>query len=276
MPDVLKKPIFGLPRWAWLSILLAAVAIGLYLRHQRKLEEENGEGSEEGNVVSGPSGEIIEPPYEGMGAGGVGEYGGGSAGTEYEGGNSLGLEAIESRERREEETQNRREEREEASIQRREEREELSPVSAPGEYAPSAIGPESASALFIPETPSAGAATAKPKVNKNTKTATSGGGPPAKPGNGAKSTITNGNGKIIAGVAKGIALTGPNAGGGGGGGNNPPAQNNQGGAPQNNQQHPAAVNTGNKCVDGGVGGHTAPSGYHLFCQGGWIWRAPNS
>jgi hypothetical protein len=46
--------------------------------------------------------------------------------------------------------------------------------------------------------------------------------------------------------------------------------------PANNAQHPAAVNTGNKCVNGGVGGHTAPAGYHLFCQGGWIWRAPNS
>lgn len=45
--------------------------------------------------------------------------------------------------------------------------------------------------------------------------------------------------------------------------------------PQNNAQHPAAVNTGNRCVNGGVGGHTPPAGYHLFCQGGYIWRAPN-
>lgn len=56
----------------------------------------------------------------------------------------------------------------------------------------------------------------------------------------------------------------------------PVAVNAQGGVPQNNAQHPAAVNTGNKCVNGGVGGHTAPAGYHLFCQGGYIWRAPNN
>lgn len=41
-------------------------------------------------------------------------------------------------------------------------------------------------------------------------------------------------------------------------------------------QHPNAVFTGNGCVNGGVGGHTAPKGYHLFCCDGGIWRAPNS
>lgn len=56
----------------------------------------------------------------------------------------------------------------------------------------------------------------------------------------------------------------------------PVAVNAAGGAPQNNAQHPQAVNTGNKCVNGGIGGHTAPAGYHLFCQGGYIWRAPNA
>lgn len=41
--------------------------------------------------------------------------------------------------------------------------------------------------------------------------------------------------------------------------------------------HPAAVRTANRCVSGGVGGHTAPAGYHLFCgSDGWIYRAPNS
>lgn len=40
--------------------------------------------------------------------------------------------------------------------------------------------------------------------------------------------------------------------------------------------HPQAVNTGNRCVNGGVGPHTAPPGYHLFCSGGWIYRAPNN
>lgn len=55
-----------------------------------------------------------------------------------------------------------------------------------------------------------------------------------------------------------------------------PAQNASGGIPQNNATHPSAVNTGNRCVKGGIGGHTAPAGYHLFCQGDYIWRAPNS
>jgi hypothetical protein len=54
------------------------------------------------------------------------------------------------------------------------------------------------------------------------------------------------------------------------------AVNTQGGIPQQNAQHPAAVNTGNRCVNGGVGGHTPPPGWHLFCQGGYIWRAPNN
>jgi hypothetical protein len=41
--------------------------------------------------------------------------------------------------------------------------------------------------------------------------------------------------------------------------------------------HPQAVDTGNPCVKGGIGGHTAPPGYHLFCgSNGHIWRAPNS
>jgi len=46
--------------------------------------------------------------------------------------------------------------------------------------------------------------------------------------------------------------------------------------PANPANHPQAVNTGNRCVNGGVGPHKAPAGYHLFCQNGWIYRAPNS
>jgi hypothetical protein len=56
----------------------------------------------------------------------------------------------------------------------------------------------------------------------------------------------------------------------------PVAVNSSGGPPQNNSQHPQAVNTGNRAVNGGVGGHKAPPGYHLFVQGGYIWRAPNA
>jgi len=58
-----------------------------------------------------------------------------------------------------------------------------------------------------------------------------------------------------------------NKAGGGGGNPNPP---------QNNPSHPDAVNTGNQCINGGVGPHTAPNGYHLFCDNGWIWRAKDA
>lgn len=74
-------------------------------------------------------------------------------------------------------------------------------------------------------------------------TVVSGGGPPNKPNN---------KGPKI-GVGGGQAL--------------PPAQA---------AGHPNAVDTGNPCVNGGVGKHTAPPGYHLFCQNGKIWRAPNN
>jgi hypothetical protein len=40
--------------------------------------------------------------------------------------------------------------------------------------------------------------------------------------------------------------------------------------------HPNAVPTGNPCVNGGAGPHTAPPGYHLFCCNGMLGRAPNS
>lgn len=59
--------------------------------------------------------------------------------------------------------------------------------------------------------------------------------------------------------------SGGSSGGGGGGGGG-------GGI----DGHPNAVKTANQCVNGGVGPHTAPPGYHLFCASdGWIWRAPN-
>lgn len=46
--------------------------------------------------------------------------------------------------------------------------------------------------------------------------------------------------------------------------------------PQHNADHPDAINTGNQCISGGVGSHTAPSGYHLFCDKGWIWRSKDA
>lgn len=244
MPDALKKPIFGLPRWAWLSILLAAIAIGLYLRHQKKAEEE-AEGETGENVVAAPAGEYLETgQYEGSLAGG-----GGAIGSEYEGGNELGLE----REAAKREAENERLNSKEENELRRYELEH----PASGATAPSATGAEqfpAGSTAGTIETPS------EPKG----KTATTGGGPPAKAAASTKASGVSGSGSKIA-IGNAVAV-------GGGGA----ATNAQGGAPQTNAQHPAAVNTGNKCVNGGVGGHSAPSGYHLFCQGGYIWRAPNS
>lgn len=264
MPDALKKPIFGLPRWAWLSILLAAIAIGLYLRHQKRAEEEtNGEET----VSAAPAGEFLSPSeYEGFGPGGAsGEYAG--AGSEYPGGstNELGLEQITDWLERAEARQEAREERLPG---------EVTVPGNGGEYAPSATGAESAGAFMAPPPEAAHAS-----ANKNTHKTTTGGGPPAKPAastkaSGTKSTAkSSGSGKASA-IGNAVAVATGN--GNSGSGTTHVATNSQGGTPQNNAQHPQAVNTGNQCVNGGVGGHYAPSGYHLFCQGGWIWRAPNS
>lgn len=246
--DFLKVKTLGLPRWAWLSILLAAIAIGLYLRHRAKVEEGEGTGEE---AVSGPVGEYIEPPYEG-------EYlgGGGGGGSEYEGGSSTELNL--ERELQKEENQRIREGEKEENARLQYEAEH--PPS--GETAPSAQGAEQ----FTSAGPQTG--TSETPVETKKKTAATGGGPPAKQSANVKASGVAKNGTKIA-VGNAVAV-------GGGGGNSPVATNNSGGAPQNNAQHPAAVNTGKKCVNGGVGGHEAPSGWHLFCQGGYIWRAPNS
>lgn len=63
---------------------------------------------------------------------------------------------------------------------------------------------------------------------------------------------------------------------GGGGGSRPPVRAPNVPAPHPLANHPQAVDTGNACVNGGVGKHTAPPGYHLFCQNGRIYRAPNN
>ena len=65
---------------------------------------------------------------------------------------------------------------------------------------------------------------------------------------------------------------------GGGGGNKPgggpvKAPSSVAPAGAKNPNHPNAISTGNPCVNGGVGAHTAPNGYHLFCENGTIWRA---
>lgn len=83
----------------------------------------------------------------------------------------------------------------------------------------------------------------------------------------------------------------PAPGGGGGSGGSPkppkpkppigigpghPAPGGGGGGGGGIDGHPNAVKTENRCVSGGVGKHTAPAGYHLFCASdGFIWRAPN-
>lgn len=247
--DFLKVKTLGLPRWAWLAILLAAIAIGLYLRHRAQVEEGEGTGEE---AVSGPVGEYIEPPYEG-------EYlgGGGGIGSEYEGGSSTELN-LERELQKEENTRMREGEKEENELRKYE-------IEHPpsGEIAPSAQGAEQFTAGPLTGTSETPIEAPKAKA----KTATSGGGPPAKPSASVKASGVSKSGSKIA-ISNAVPVSG--------GGSAPAATNSSGGAPQNNAQHPAAVNTGNKCVNGGVGGHTAPSGYHLFCQGGYIWRAPNS
>lgn len=245
MPDVLKQKMFGLPRWAWVLILVAAIGVGLYLRHRAKVEEEAEGDSEE--TVAQPAGEYIEPPYEGT------SFGGGAGGTEYAGGNELNLE----REANKEENQRIRESEKEENELRKYEVEH--PPS--GETAPSALGPEGSLTFNEPAT----GGTAETPTETKKKTASTGGGPPAKPKASVKASGVSKSGSKIA-IGKAIPI------GGGGVGSSPAEAASRGSLPA----HPAAVNTGNKCVNGGVGGHSAPRGYHLFCQGGYIWRAPNS
>lgn len=256
MPTALTKQMFGLPRWAWLSILIAAVGVGLYLRHKKAQEEKESE-SEEGVTATGEQ----QPALVGAAAPEIAGYesGGVQGGGQYY-------------------------------------------PSAEGYY-PSPFPPENQ------ETPGEGEAVVPPGSVVNNiyssplPSATDGevapptsGGATGKPcatpkpqaHDGGHYQCVSGKWKFVAAPKHEPAVVtgggppdrhhnhGPAAGGGGGAPAPAPAQNAQGGVPQNNAQHPAAVNTGNPCVKGGVGGHTAPSGYHLFCQGGYIWRAPNN
>lgn len=83
--------------------------------------------------------------------------------------------------------------------------------------------------------------------------------------------VATGNWRLVSDSSTGPASNKPPATGGGkgGGGGGQPAPVKA--------EHPKAVKTGNKCVNGGVGKHKAPAGYHLFCgSDGWIYRAPNA
>lgn len=91
--------------------------------------------------------------------------------------------------------------------------------------------------------------------------ATGGGANKPGKGNGSGNGTGNGNGN-----------GGGNAGGGGSAGGTA-AGPKPAGTPSPN--HPNAVSTGNACVNGGVGPHKAPKGYHLFCEAGTIYRAPD-
>jgi hypothetical protein len=260
MPEALTKKMFGLPRWAWLLILAVAVGVGLYLRHQRSKEAEEEVPTEES--PTGLVGSEAVPVGGGEGEGGnffVPE-GGGSAGggsiyePEYEppedqppSGDTvinIGQPALPSAG---DDTGGSGATPETAGVSG-------NPCGQKPNNVPAGYKAECVSGRWRL---AAKSSAKKPNVS-------TGGGPPDRPNN-----------KTAGKVSNAVVVQG-SSGGGGGGGGNPPAQNAQGGTPQNNAQHPAAVNTGNKCVNGGVGGHSAPSGYHLFCQGGWIWRAPNS
>jgi hypothetical protein len=230
MPEALTKRMFGLPRWAWLAILAAAIGIGLYLRHQQKVKEEEeaaaGTSSEESPVGVVGSEAVPVGGYDQTGEGG-GYYYGYSPGGGYG-----GYEGFE---------------------QGYSEHEVNINVEAP-------------QSLPMPPTesapPASGGGAGRPCTATHPK-------PPA----GHHYECVNGRWKLVAG---GPTHAGGNVGTGGGPPNRP---NNKGPAskpPTNNPQHPDAVNTGNRCVNGGVGGHTAPPGYHLFCDNGWIWRAPNT
>jgi hypothetical protein len=97
----------------------------------------------------------------------------------------------------------------------------------------------------------------------------------------------SGNWREVNNSATGGGQNKPPAKGGGGGGGKPapggpvksPSPGGGGGGPKPtgtpNPNHPGAISTGNACVNGGVGAHKAPSGYHLFCENGTIWRAKN-
>lgn len=241
VPPTLKAQTFGMPRWLWLALLAGGVGVGLYLRSKKKAEAE-------GEAMAAPAteatGEALAEQQETGGLAGVGVVGPAQG--------------------------------------------SITPVASPtipegftdvfaslgeviGTLANGIVEKAGIGASTPPTVPvdggggggNPGEATAvapgkqaKPKP----KAAPTGGGPPnKKPGQ----------------------HNNPANPGGGGGGNPKPAPVSVGPAQPvqqpTAQAHPQAVDTGNPCVKGGVGGHTAPPGYHLFCGGnGHIWRAPNS
>lgn len=249
MPEALTKKMFGLPRWAWLIILAAAIGIGLYLRFKKNAEAEvEFEGEEAPVGVVGSEAVPVEG-YNGEGEGGGYYYGEGRGSSVNEG--------------------------------------------VPIEEGEGQGHPETVININAPTLPSATDDTAGGAGGSESSAGATGTPCGQKPGNipeGYKAECVSGKWKIV--PKSGAKRQAVHTGGGAPDKKNdkgphigvgsavkvstpPAAVNNQGTAPQNNAQHPAAVNTGNHCVNGGVGGHKAPSGYHLFCQGGWIWRAPN-
>jgi hypothetical protein len=245
MPEALTKKMFGLPRWAWLLILAVAIGIGLYLRMQRNKSEEEEIPSEES-----PTGLVGS---EAVPVGGYNEYGEG--GGYYEGGPSLG-----------------------GSL-----------YKPPEPEAP----PPGDTVINIGQPPLPGANDDTGGSGATPDTVGVSGNPCSKKPThippGYKAECVSGRWRLAAkSAAKKPAVST--------GGGPPDRKDNKRPKPKDhtpsggvkvhpaaplppapsNPQHPAAVDTGNPCVKGGVGGHTAPPGYHLFCQGGRIWRAPNS
>lgn len=238
MPEALTKKMFGLPRWAWLTILAVAIGIGLYLRYRQSKEDEEVEQASESPTGLVGTEAVPVGGYNEVGEGGGYYYGGGGQGG-YEG---FGYEGQENNPA-------------EININVGE---PTLPSATDGEAHTVQSGQTPCSKKpSVPDGFHAECVSGHWKVVANThrkrgdqhvKPGT-GGGPPNRVNNKGPKR----NSPIVVGVS-------------GGGGQGPGSEG-----------HPNAVDTGNACVKGGVGGHTAPPGYHLYCGGnGHIWRAPNN
>jgi len=245
MPEALTKKMFGLPRWAWLIILAAAIGVGLYLRHKHAQEEAEQEAQPSEEAPVGVT--AVESVPLGManeGEGGSYFYGAGGGGY-YGYPEGLYPEAQEKTSEHE--------------------------IHIEVESVPSATDGHE-----IPTGVESTGTSGKP-CNSD----------PIKPPKGYKAECVSGHWKIVPIHKHDRPAPGGPPGVKTGGG--PPDKRKNHGPSIGNAQpvgnpgtptavaHPQAVDTGNACVNGGVGKHTAPPGYHLFCgSNGHIWRAPNS
>jgi hypothetical protein len=254
VPPVLKAKMFGLPRWAWLAILAGGITVGLILRHKAQAAaKDSGDPCDPNSTAYDPNnctGTTQQSTY--------------ASGTVPDSGDPC------------------------------------DPGSA--SYDPSICSGNGS--YFDPG--GGGAATGVPvspgtTININPPTLPSPTDPDAVPTTGGCSEdpgaapagfhfeCVSNRWTIVADPHAAAPVKKPGATGTGvktgGGPPNKPNDKNVGisqhqivpQSPPTAIAHPQAVDTGNPCVKGGVGGHTAPPGYHLFCgSNGRIWRAPNS